>query len=67
MIHPSSDFEIIQINQRSQVLLLEDSNLGLQIEIPLRRIKLMSAKLIGPYELELRYGDGSGMAIRFLI
>ncbi len=67
MIKNPSDFEIIEINQESRVLLLEDPNMGLQVEVPLKQVKLMSAKLIGPYELEIRYQDGSAMAIRFLI
>jgi hypothetical protein len=67
MIKKPSDFEIIEINQDSHVLLLEDPNMGLQVEIPLKQVKLVSAKLIGPYEVEVRYADGSAMAIRFLI
>ena len=67
MIDKSSDFEIIEINQESRVLLLEDPNMGLQVEVPLKQAKLVSAKLIGPYEVEMHYADGSAMAIRFLI
>jgi hypothetical protein len=67
MIKRLSDFEIIEINQESRVLLLEDPNMGLQVEVPLKQAKLVSAKLIGPYEVELHYIDGSAMAIRFLI
>ena len=67
MINKPSDFEIIEINQVNHILLLEDPNLGLQVEIPLKQVKLVSAKLIGPYEVEVRYADGSAMAIRFLI
>jgi hypothetical protein len=67
MIKKLSDFEIIDINQESHVLVLEDLEFGLQLELPLKEIKLLSAKLIGPYEVELRYADGSAMAIRFLI
>jgi hypothetical protein len=67
MSNKPSDFEIIEINQEKHVLLLEDANMGLQIELPLRQVKLVSAKLIGPYEVELRYADGSAMAIRFLL
>jgi hypothetical protein len=67
MIDKSSDFEIIEINQESRVLLLEDPNMGLQVEVPLKQTKLLSAKLISPYEVEVRYADGSAMAIRFLI
>jgi hypothetical protein len=67
MIDKSSDFEIIEINQESRVLLLEDPNMGLQVEVPLKQAKLVSAKLIGPYEVEVHYVDGSAMAIRFLI
>ena len=67
MIDKSSDFEIIEINQESRVLLLEDPNMGLQVEVPLKQAKLVSAKLIGPYEVEVHYIDGSAMAIRFLI
>jgi hypothetical protein len=67
MIKKPSDFEIIEINQESHVLLLEDLDFGLQVEIPLKQVKLLSAKLIAPYEVEVRYADGSSMAIRFLI
>jgi hypothetical protein len=41
--------------------------MGLQVEVPLKQAKLVSAKLIGPYEVEMHYADGSAMAIRFLI
>ena len=67
MVNKPSDFEIIEINQENHVLVLEDLDFGLQLEVPLKQIKLLSAKLIGPYEVELRYADGSAMAIRFLI
>jgi hypothetical protein len=67
MMNKASDFEIIEINQESRVLLLEDRNMGLQVEVPLKQVKLTSARLIGPYEVEVRYGDGSAMVIRFLI
>jgi hypothetical protein len=67
MINKASDFEIIEINQEGRVLLLEDPNMGLQVEVPLKQAKLVSAKLIGPYEVEMHYADGSAMAIRFLI
>ena len=67
MINKVSDFEIIEINQDSHVLVLEDPNFGLQVEVPLKQTKLVSAKLIAPYEVEVRYADGSAMAIRFLI
>ena len=67
MINKPSDFEIIEINQESRLLVLQDPNFDLQVEIPLKQSKLISAKLIGPYEPEVRYEDGSAMAIRFLI
>lgn len=67
MINKPSDFEIIEINQESRVLVLEDPNMDLQVEVPLKQSKLVSATLIGPYEVEVRYVDGSAMAIRFLI
>jgi hypothetical protein len=67
MINKPSDFEIIEINQENRVLLLVDPNMGLQVEVPLKPVKLLSAKVIGPYEVEVRYADGTAMAIRFLI
>jgi hypothetical protein len=67
MIKNPSDFEIIEINQETRVLVLEDPNMGLQVEVPLKQVTLVSAKLIAPYEVEVRYADGSAMAIRFLI
>ena len=67
MINKPSDFEIIEINQESRMLILEDPSMGLQVVVPLKETKLTSAKLIGPYELEIHYADGSAMAIRFLI
>jgi len=67
MINTVSDFEIIEINQEAHVLVLEDPDMGLQVEVPLKQVKLVSARLIGPYEVEVRYADASAMAIRFLI
>ena len=66
MIKKLSDFEIIEINQENHVLLLEDLDFSLRVEVPLKQVKLVSAKLIGPYEVEVRYADGSAMAIQFL-
>jgi hypothetical protein len=66
MINKLSDFEIIEINQENHVLLLEDLDFGLRVEVLLKPIKLLSAKLIGPYEVEVHYADGSVMAIQFL-
>jgi hypothetical protein len=66
MIKRLSDFEIIEINHENHVLVLEDSDFGLQLEVPLKPVKLLSAKLIGPYEVEVHYADGSVMAIQFL-
>ncbi len=66
MIKKLSDFEIIEINHENYVLLLEDLDFGLRVEVLLKQVKLVSAKLIGPYEVELRYADGSVMAIQFL-
>ena len=67
MINKPSDFEIIEINEDTHQLVLEDPEFSLRIAIPLKQTKLLSAKLIGPYEVEVRYEDGSAMAIRFLI
>ena len=66
MINKPSDFEIIEINHENYVLLLEDLDFGLRVEVLLKPIKLLSAKLIGPYEVEVHYADGSVMAIQFL-
>jgi hypothetical protein len=66
MIKKLSDFEIIEINQDSHILVLEDPDFGLQVEVPLKQDRLVSAKLIGPYEVEVHYADGSVMAIQFL-
>ena len=66
MIKKRSDFEIIEINHENHVLLLEDLDFGLRVEVLLKPIKLLSAKLIGPYEVEVHYADGSVMAIQFL-
>jgi hypothetical protein len=67
MNNNKSDFEIIEINQENHVMLLKDPNMGLQVEVPLKKSTLLSANLVGPYEVEVRYEDGSAMAIRFLI
>ena len=66
MVNKPSDFEIIEINQENHVLLLEDLDFGLQVEVPLKQGRLVSAKLSGPYEVEVHYADGSVMAIQFL-
>ena len=66
MINKASDFEIIEINHENHVLLLEDLDFGLRVEVPLKQVKLVSAKLIGPYVVEVLYVDGSVIAIQFL-
>ena len=48
MFNKPSDFEIIEINQEARILLLEDPNMGLQVEVPLKPFKLATAKLIDP-------------------
>jgi hypothetical protein len=67
MINKPSTFEIIEINQDTHQLVLEDPELSLRIAIPLKQTKLLSVKLTGPYEVEVCYEDGSAMVIRFLI
>ena len=62
-----SDFKIIEINTKERSILLEDAALGYMVEVPLKQSNLLSARLVGPYELEVRYEDGSAMVIRFLI
>lgn len=62
-----SDFKIIKINTKERSILLEDAALGYEVEVPLKQSNLLSARLIGPYELEVCYEDGSAMVIRFLI
>jgi hypothetical protein len=62
-----SDFKIVEINTKERSILLEDAALGYKVEVPLKQSNLLSARLVGPYELEVRYEDGSAMVIRFLI
>ena len=62
-----SDFKIIEINTKERSLILEDAALGYKVEVPLKKSNLLSARLVGPYEREVRYEDGSAMVIRFLI
>ena len=62
-----SDFKIIEINTKERSLILEDAFLGYRVEVPLKQSNLLSARLVGPYELEVHYEDGSAMVIRFLI
>ena len=62
-----SDFKIIEINTKERSILLEDAALGYRVEVPLKQNNLLSARLVGPYELEVRFEDGSAMVIRFLI
>jgi 5-methylcytosine-specific restriction endonuclease McrBC GTP-binding regulatory subunit McrB len=62
-----SDFKIIEINTKERSILLEDAALEYRVEVPLKQSNLLSARLVGPYELEVRYEDGSAMVIRFLI
>ncbi len=62
-----SDFKIIEINTKEQSLILEDAFLGYRVEVPLKQCNLLSARLVGSYELEVHYEDGSAMVIRFLI
>ncbi len=62
-----SDFKIVEINTKERSILLEDAALEYRVEVPLKQSNLLSARLVGPYELEVRYEDGSAMVIRFLI
>lgn len=62
-----SDFKITEINTKERSLILEDAVLGYRVEVPLKQSNLLSARLVGTYEVEVRYEDGSAMVIRFLI
>ena len=62
-----SDFKITEINTKERRLILEDAVLGYRVEVPLKQSNLLSARLVGTYEVEVRYEDGSAMVIRFLI
>ena len=61
------DFKITEINTKERSLILEDAFLGYRVEVPLKQSNLLSARLVGAYELEVLYEDGSAMVIRFLI
>lgn len=61
-----SDFEIIEINKDKAKVLLEDREIGLEAIVSIGKKKLLSAEVVGPYELRLGYEDGSTKLKRIL-
>ena len=66
MAEQISAFKIVSINKDAEVLELEDEDFGLQISIPITGGNLVSAQIIGAYDLELTYHDSTSKVVRIL-
>ena len=54
-----SEFVIDEIDQSRHLVICADNQLGLWIEINTAKKPLKDAKIIGPYEIQLKYVDGT--------
>jgi hypothetical protein len=55
----SNYFSIKQIDHENKFVLVEDKELGLEIKLLWGHKKLKEAKIVGPYEIQFIYEDGS--------
>ena len=61
-----SDFVVKDIDRSRRVVVVEDSALGLQCEVPFGKDDLLTAEISGAYTIKLSYIDGKTEVVRFL-
>lgn len=66
LIPKSNHFSIKQIDHDNQYVLVEDKKLGLEIKLSWGQKELKEAKIVGPYEIQFIYEDGSTLTIPIL-
>ncbi len=62
----SNHFSITHIDHENKYVLVEDKELGLEIKLLWGQKKLKEAKIVGPYEIQFNYEDGSSRTIPIL-
>jgi len=62
----SNYFSIKHIDHANQSVLVEDKELGLEIKLFWGQKELKEAKIVGPYEIQFIYKDGSTRTIPIL-
>ncbi len=66
-LFPQSDhFSIKHIDHANRWVLVEDKELGLEIKLLWGQKELKEAKIVGPYEIQFSYEDGSSRTIPIL-
>ncbi len=66
LIPRSNHFSIKHIDHDNQYVLVEDKELGLEIKLSWGQKELKEAKIVGPYEIQFTYKDGSSRTIPIL-
>lgn len=62
----SNHFSIKHLDYANKYVLVEDKELGLEIKLFWGQKELKEAKIVGPYEIQFNYEDGSSRTIPIL-
>jgi len=62
----SNHFSIKHIDRVNKYVLVEDKELGLEIKLLWGQKELKGAKIVGPYEIQFNYEDGSSQTMPIL-
>lgn len=62
----SNYFSIKRIDHANKYVVVEDKELGLEIKLLWGQKELKEAKIVGPYEIQFTYADGSSRTIPIL-
>lgn len=66
-LFPRSDhFTIKQIDHENQWVIVEDKKLGLEIQLAWGHKELKDAKIVGQYEIQFIYEDGTSKVVQIL-
>lgn len=66
-LFPRSDhFSIKVIDHNKKLVIIEDKELGLEIQLSWGNKELKSAEIVGQYELRFLYEDGSERIVQIL-
>lgn len=63
LLPQSNHFSIKHIDRGNNHVLVEDKELGLEIKLPWGQKDLKEAKIVGPYEIQFIYTDGTSRII----
>jgi hypothetical protein len=66
-LFPQSDhFTIKTIDHRNRVVIVEDKELGLEINLAWGHKELLTASIVGQYEIRFVFTDGSDRIVQIL-